>query len=64
LQGLSEHETAGPPISVQLAWRRYLEEIRSATPESYELGEAIAWQRLATELNAIGRPLHFGVREP
>jgi hypothetical protein len=57
LQGLGEHSTAVQPVSVRLAWRSYLEETRSATYEDYEWVEGLAWQRLADELNKIGRPL-------
>lgn len=63
LQGLGEHPTAVQPVSVRLAWRRYLEETRSATDENYELVEGLAWQRLADELNKVGRPLRVGAEQ-
>ncbi|MGZ4372806.1 MAG: hypothetical protein ACXVRQ_11505 [Gaiellaceae bacterium] len=46
-----------PTIPVRLAWRRYLEETRSASFEAYDLVEQLAWQRLARDLTNLGGPL-------
>ena len=45
-----------PTTSVLLAWRRYLEETQSATLESYDLVEQLAWRRLARVLQELERP--------
>lgn len=43
--------TEQPPIAVRVAWRRYLEDTRAATGETYVLVEQLAWQRLASKLD-------------
>jgi hypothetical protein len=48
---------ARPPIVISLAWRRYLVATRTAAPADYERVEARAWERLRSELAAIGAPL-------
>ncbi len=45
------------PVSVSLAWRRYLASVREATAEDYDEAEASAWSRLSAELERIGQPL-------
>ena len=47
-----------PPITVSLAWRRYLVATRTAAPGDYERVEERAWQRLRSEL------AHLDVRLP
>lgn len=42
---------------IALAWRRYLVATRTAPPASYERVEERAWERLRSELSAIGAPL-------
>lgn len=45
------------PISVALAWRRYLVTVQTSEDAEYERVEERAWRRLASELELIGRPL-------
>ena len=39
-----------PPITIALAWRRYLVATRTAAPADYERVEERAWERLQHEL--------------
>lgn len=49
-------EQAPAPLSVSLAWRRYLTTVRETGAEIYEETEERAWRRLTAELARIGHP--------
>ena len=48
---------ARAPITVALAWRRYLVATRTATAADYERVEGRAWERLRRELAFLDQPL-------
>lgn len=41
-------------LAVWMAWRRYLVTVRASSPETYEIVEETAWERLADELADAG----------
>jgi hypothetical protein len=45
------------PISVALAWRRYLVTVQTSEDAEYERVEERAWQRLTSELERLGAPM-------
>ncbi|HEY6029303.1 MAG TPA: hypothetical protein VIU44_02000 [Gaiellaceae bacterium] len=45
------------PITVALAWRRYLVATRTAAAADYERVEERAWERLRSELAFLDQPL-------
>ncbi|HEY6016739.1 MAG TPA: hypothetical protein VIU44_06675 [Gaiellaceae bacterium] len=48
---------ARAPITVALAWRRYLVATRTASQADYERIEGRAWERLRSELAFLEQPL-------
>jgi hypothetical protein len=45
------------PAAVASVWRRYLDETRAASSDSYELIEDMAWRALSRRLERIGSPI-------
>lgn len=50
-------QTSRAPITVALAWRRYLVATRTAAAADYERVEERAWARLRAELEFLEHPL-------
>ena len=45
------------PVSVALAWRRYLVTVQTSEDAEYERIEERAWHRLTSELERLGTPM-------
>jgi hypothetical protein len=43
------------PVTREAAWRRYLEVVRSATPDGYTEAEEAAWEELQASLSRAPR---------